>query len=92
MPRGARLTMADDSYYVEVSEPVARACWQDFQHELDFPGSGIAVEFHALADQPARTRLDMHADDTARMDKAVRSFRLFLEGRGLIDSTTGLRR
>jgi len=79
-----------NSYYVEVPEEVARACWKDFEHELDFPGAGLNVEF--AADSPRRARLDMQADDTARMDEAARRFRLFLEGRGLIDLTTGPRR
>jgi len=76
-----------NSYYVDVPEAVARACWDDFEHELNYPGAGLNVEF--TADSPGRTRLDLHADDVGRTDAAARSFRLYLEGRGLIDATTG---
>jgi hypothetical protein len=82
-----------NSYYVGVAEPVARTSWADFQHELDFPGTGLEVEF--VRDSAARTRLDMRtggAPDVARTDEVARRFRLFLEGRGLIDATSGPRR
>lgn len=80
-----------NSYYVGVAEPVVRACWADFAHELDFPGAGLDVDF--VSDSPGRTRLDMRgAFDAAQADDVARRFRLFLEGRGLIDLTSGLRR
>jgi hypothetical protein len=78
-------------YYVDVPVPVARARWADFEHELNFPGSGLEVRFDAVAGEPGRTRLSITGEE-ARMDPAVRRFRLFLEGRGLVDSTSGLRR
>ena len=82
-----------NSYYVGVAQPVARACWDDFQHELNFPGAGLEVEF--IRDSAGRTRLDMRSGealDEARTDEVARRFRLFLEGRGLMDSSSGLRR
>jgi len=82
-----------NSYYVGVAEAVARACWNDFEHELNFPGAGLEVAF--ITDSPCRTRLEMStggAPDAARTDEVARRFRLFLEGRGIIDSTSGPRR
>ena len=79
--------MKERRYYVEVAAPIARARWADFEHELNFPGRGLEVRFDALADEPGRTRLSITGEGVD-MDNAVRRFRLFLEGRGLIDSTS----
>jgi hypothetical protein len=76
---------SERTYYLEVPPDTARRAWQDFGHELDFPGRGLTVRFDAAEHDAMRTRLCIRDNepDRERADEAVRRFRMFLDSEGL---------
>jgi hypothetical protein len=83
----------ENVYQIDLPPQTVLSQWLDFEHELDFPAAGAQVRFEPVDGEPQRTRIhiDVADADAARIDYALRQFRLFLDSRGLIELSSGPR-
>ena len=77
------------TYYIDLPPDVAARAWLDFERTLSFPGAGLEARFAPADGETKRCRVDLSgaSADAARIDKAMFDFRVFLEGRGLLELT-----